>query len=313
MKLSVIIPAYNCEKYIGQTLDCIYAQTMPRADIEVIVCLDAPTDNTAAVVNAWAAVHKDVNLRILENAENRGVSYSRNAAARVATGDFIHFMDSDDLINTDFYRALYTMATETAADIAVASFRYQKKPNKSVIFDVATVVSMPQDKIDMTCVDELGMMWRYLIRREFWHREKFEFPEEVRFCEDWLLANRMVFAANYIALVPGAMYLYMCRENSLMIQAHHNTEYANSAAAAYRSVAQFLADNSLHGYRIDMMVADYQLFGKIRLFTIAQRENKREVRLFGRMMLMCIMCNNKITRRQRKENAKRNKIDNTKR
>lgn len=300
MKVSVIIPAYNCERYIAQTLDCIYAQTMLRADIEVIVCLDAPTDNTSTVVAAWAAAHKDMNLRILSNETNLGVSYSRNVAARVATGEFIHFMDSDDLISTDFYRALYDMANGTGADIAVASFRYQKKPNKSVVFDVATVVSMPQDKIDMTRVDEHGMMWRYLIRREFWRREKFDFPEDVRFCEDWLLANRMVFAANYIALTPGAMYLYMCRENSLMVQAHHNTEYADSAAAAYRSVVQFLADNSLQGYRIDMNVADYQLFGKIRLITVVQRDNKREVKLFGRIMLMRITCNNKTTRRQRK-------------
>ncbi len=305
MKVSVIIPAYNCGKYIAQTLNCIYAQTMSRRDIEVIVCLDAPTDNTADVVRAWGAAHADMNLRVLDNKTNRGVSYSRNAALRVASGEFVHFMDSDDLINTDFYSSLYNAAGAAGADVAVASFRYQKKPNKSVIFDMATVVTAPQDKIDMTRVDEHGMMWRYLIRREFWMREKFEFPEDMRFCEDWLLANRMVLASNYIALVPGAMYLYMCRDNSLMVQAHTNPEYSASAARAYQSVVDFMAEHNLRGYRIDMSVADYQLFGKIRLFTVSQRDNKREVRLFGRMLLMRVTCNNKIIRRIRKKKCEK--------
>lgn len=64
MKVSVIIPVYNCEAYIAQTLNCIFTQNFPRNDIEVILCLDAPTDNTAAVVNSWVRAHRGINIRV---------------------------------------------------------------------------------------------------------------------------------------------------------------------------------------------------------------------------------------------------------
>lgn len=66
MKISVIIPAYNCEKYIAQTLDCIRTQTFPSRELEVLVALDAPTDNTAQVVKDYASKWQDFNLRIIE-------------------------------------------------------------------------------------------------------------------------------------------------------------------------------------------------------------------------------------------------------
>lgn len=216
MKISVVIPAYNCEKYIAQTLDCIYRQTMSPKDIEVIVCLDAPTDNTARVVRGWVRTHRAIKIHVIANKTNRGASFSRNIGVRHAKGKFIHFMDADDLINTDFYKSLYNAATGTDADVAVSSYRHQRRPASSVVFDTSVVVTNPQDKIDITRVDQHGMMWRYLVRRDFFVRNKFTFPEDMHICEDWVLANKMVFAANYIAIVPDAVYLYRWRPGSLI-------------------------------------------------------------------------------------------------
>jgi len=258
---------------------------MPRRDMEILVCLDAPTDNTGRVVRSWARAHRGIKIRIFENKTNRGVSFSRNMAVRHAAGEFVHFMDSDDLINTDFYRALYSAATETGADVAVSSYRHQRRPNCSIVLDVAAVVSNPQDKIDITRVDQHGMMWRYLVRRDFWERNKFVFPEDMKICEDWVLANRVVFAANYIALVPGAMYLYRSRDGSLISLSKKQREGGADGRRANVEMTRFLNENGLHRCVKQVDVADCQIFGKIRLFTVSAYDNKREWRLFGRVLV----------------------------
>lgn len=297
MKISVIIPAYNCAPYIAQTLDGIYTQNFTRRNVEIIVCLDAPTDNTADVVRTWARRHGDMKIRIIANRHNRGVSYSRNVAMRYACGEYIHFMDSDDIINTDFYSALYKAASQTGAEVAVSSYRHQRRPNCSVVFDASAVVSHPQDKIDITRVEQHGMMWRYLVKRDFWMRNKFKFPEDMKICEDWVLANKMVFAANYIVLVPEAMYFYRSRENSLISVSRKQREGGPDGRRANAEIKSFFAANGLQKCVKRIDVRDFQLFGKIRIFTVSEYDNKCEWRLFGRLLLMRAGCGYKSFRK----------------
>lgn len=290
MKISVIIPVYNCAGYIAQTLDGIYAQTMPRRDIEVIMYLDAPTDETAAVVRMWVALHRDLKVRVIRGRVNRGVSFARNAAMRYAHGKYIHFMDADDIVNTDFYRALYDSVTHTGADVGVASYRHQRRPNSSVIFDISVVVSNPQDKIDVTRVDQHGMMWRYLIRRDFWEQNKFSFPEDMKICEDWLLANKVVYAANYITLVPDAVYLYRSRENSLIAISASQRDDSPDGRRAVADMRKFLTERGLKKCLKQSDVSVFRLFGKFTLFTISCVDNVREFRIFGKILLMRVSC-----------------------
>lgn len=81
-----------------------------------------------------------MNVCVLRGERNLGVGGVRNKALRRAHGRFIHFMDSDDLINIDFYRALYDFAVNSGADMAVASYLHQRPPKSSIVFDNALVV-----------------------------------------------------------------------------------------------------------------------------------------------------------------------------
>lgn len=297
MKISVVMPAYNCEKYIAQTLDCIYQQTMSRKDIEVIICLDAPTDDTANVVRKWVRAHRAIKVRVIENKNNRGASFSRNVCVRHATGRFIHFMDADDLINTDFYRALYDVAMRFGTDVAVSSYQHQRRPGSSVIFDISAVVTNPQDKIDITRVDQHGMMWRYLIKRDFFVQNKFTFPEDMHICEDWVLANKMVFVANRIAIVPDAMYLYRWRAGSLISLSLKERNANPDGRRANLEMSEFLRANGLRRCIKQNQVQDYRLFGKLCLLTVSVVDNVREYRLFGVLPIVRITMTYKHFRR----------------
>ena len=90
--VSVIIPSYNSEKYIGETLASVCAQTY--ADFEVLVMNDCSQDRTAEIVEKYA--QKDSRIHLINLPGNKGVSHARNQGVRMASGEWIAFLDSDD-------------------------------------------------------------------------------------------------------------------------------------------------------------------------------------------------------------------------
>lgn len=91
MKVSIICPCYNSEKYIRQTLDSIFAQT--EQDFEVLVVDDNSKDDSIKIIETY----KDKRIRLFRNTENKGAAYCRNLALTNAKGEYIAFLDSDDL------------------------------------------------------------------------------------------------------------------------------------------------------------------------------------------------------------------------
>ena len=91
--VSVIIPSYNSEKYIAKTLDSVCAQTY--ADFEVLVMNDCSSDRTAEIVESYAMI--DSRIHLINLPGNKGVSHARNTGVQMASGDWIAFLDSDDL------------------------------------------------------------------------------------------------------------------------------------------------------------------------------------------------------------------------
>src|SRR5690606_8550662 len=108
-KISVIIPVYNVEKYLLPALNSVRFQTYQN--LEIICVLDGPTDNSEEIVEGVAK--EDKRIKLVRCPVNCGLPSARNSGVEQATGDYIHFMDSDDLINHDFYEALLNAANRT--------------------------------------------------------------------------------------------------------------------------------------------------------------------------------------------------------
>ena len=113
MKLSVIIPVYNAEKYIQETIESAYAQNI--TDMEVICVDDCSTDSSVQVVETLQAEYP--TLRLLKNDKNMYAGYCRNRGIEAARGEWIHFLDADDLTADGVYRKLLETAEKTGADI----------------------------------------------------------------------------------------------------------------------------------------------------------------------------------------------------
>lgn len=110
-EISVIIPVYNVEKFLPQALDSLLSQTF--ADFEAVCVNDGSSDNCAEILAAYAS--KDSRLRIISR-NNQGVSAARNAALDVARGNYIVFLDPDDLIHVRFLEIMLEQIKRTNAD-----------------------------------------------------------------------------------------------------------------------------------------------------------------------------------------------------
>lgn len=119
MKVSIIIPVYNVEKYLQRCIESVLQQTYK--DIEVVLVDDGSTDNSGNNCDLWS--EKDKRIKVIHKV-NGGLSSARNAGCRVATGDYILFLDSDDYLSSDCVSKLIKMCEITGSDIAIIQMMY---------------------------------------------------------------------------------------------------------------------------------------------------------------------------------------------
>lgn len=115
-KVSVIVPIYNVEKYLRKCIESIINQSL--RDIEIILVDDGSTDSSGIIADEYSK--KDNRINVIHK-KNGGQGSARNCGIKVANGEYIGFVDSDDWIDLDFYEKLYLSAKEISADISVCS------------------------------------------------------------------------------------------------------------------------------------------------------------------------------------------------
>ena len=114
--LSVIVPIYNVEDYLNRCVDSIINQTYKN--LEIILVDDGSPDNCPQMCDDYAK--KDSRIRVVHK-ENGGLSDARNAGMKVATGEYVSFIDSDDYISLDFYETLFQTMVDNDSDIVECS------------------------------------------------------------------------------------------------------------------------------------------------------------------------------------------------
>lgn len=114
IKVSVVIPVYNVEKYIGECLDSVVSQTL--RDIEIIVVDDGSPDSSGIILDEYAK--KDSRIQVIHK-KNGGVSAARNDGLEICTGEYIYIMDSDDYIEPNALESMYNNAVATGADVVI--------------------------------------------------------------------------------------------------------------------------------------------------------------------------------------------------
>ena len=125
MKLSIIIPVFNAEKYIEKCLKSIITNVAEtEIEVELIIVNDGSTDGTSELLQRI----EYKNMKIFHN-QNHGVSYSRNFGIEQATGDYIMFVDSDDILKSEWIKIILSSLTQHEEDVIYYSNKIDEKIN----------------------------------------------------------------------------------------------------------------------------------------------------------------------------------------
>lgn len=220
-EVSVIIPAYNTEKYLAKAIESVLQQTLDN--LEIIIVDDASTDGTVAVAQSFT----DPRVKVLVNSENLGAAATRNRAIREATGKWIALLDSDDWYSLDRLEKLLSVADSQAADMVADDLYYI---NDGEEFFWSTLFTQSDDKLhEITQISPVQFvnthstfgvgltlgLTKPMIKKQFILEHKIEYDENIRLGQDfWFYIRCLSNGANFF-VTPEPYYFYRNRLGGL--------------------------------------------------------------------------------------------------
>ena len=208
IKVSVIIPVYNVEKYIVRCLESIRTQNL--AEIEVIMINDASEDSSQEYCKKYTEI--DSRFKLYHN-KGKGVSAARNTGLALAKGEYIGFVDSDDSVSAEMFEIMYENAKNKSADICFCDcYRIYSDNAKETYSEVIQGGTYDSGEIRdiilkdyLVCVTSegkirtvLGAVWRKLFRREFLEKRNIIFDESLKEYEDQTFCLRCLIHADLL-------------------------------------------------------------------------------------------------------------------
>lgn len=240
--VSIIIPVYNVEKYVGEALRSALGQS--HKDVEILVADDCGTDGSMKVVEEIA--ENNPYIRILHHERNRGLSAGRNTGIEAAKGEWLYFFDGDDILAPDCVNNLVSLAEEHPdADMIVGQYDEFKEgeachparwKQQSGVYEGDVIGAYIEGKVPTTA-------WNKLVRKDFLTVNKLFF-EEGLVHEDALWSFQTLCLTKKVVVADAVTYHYLQRPGSLDKQKNarlHSTHYNN----VYNLQAKFVFEQGL--------------------------------------------------------------------
>ena len=205
IKVSIIVPVYNVEKYLPKCLDTLVNQTLK--EIEIIVVNDGSPDNSQKIIDKYAKKYKTIKAYTKENG---GLSDARNYGLTKATGEYIAFVDSDDYVNKDMYEKMYKKAKSGNFDMVVCDLNYIYGDR---IIKAYSNIKTDTTNIKKTMIDIYPAAWNKIFKRKLFNTG-IEFKKNVWF-EDVEFIYRLLPHIKKIGVIHEHFNQYVQREGSI--------------------------------------------------------------------------------------------------
>ena len=258
--VSIIIPVYNCEKYITRCLDSLINQTY--SNIEIILVNDGSNDKSEDIIKESA---KNDNRIKLYSQINQGVSVARNTGLDKATGKYIMFVDADDYIELDMVDELIKpIQNEHTIVFCDNTEIWSKNIDERKLFcDISTKELTKEIVLEEIASGRAGLVCGKLFERNIITENNIKFDKNVKVCEDQLFFLEVVNHCEHFIHIPKALYNYDRRnENSATIKYQENA--LENQLYVLKNIEQILSKSSLSKENINSILKN-RYFNAIQL------------------------------------------------
>lgn len=253
-KVSVIIPAYNIEKYIGRCINSVINQSY--SNIEIIVVIDGATDNTKKITKEFQK--KDERIIVIEK-KNGGLSSARNEGIEKASGNYTMFVDGDDYLSSNCIENLVLAAQKTNCDIVM--FPYMKVyKNKKPRYLFETYKDFSEEQITdilvrkligpndsevgkLSDLDILNTAWGKLYKTEIVKKIRFVDTQKIGPEDGWY--NILAFSKCHRIIYIDNCFYYYEKNNETSLLHRYDKNYYEKRKYLYSLISTFINDNNL--------------------------------------------------------------------
>lgn len=307
VKVSVVVPVYNAEKYIDRCINSIITQTLE--DIEIILINDGSRDKSLEICKKYEYI--DSRVRVIDKS-NSGVSSSRNLGIDISTGEYITFIDSDDWIEPNMIENLYIKAKEYKGSIVISNY-FRNYINEQHIINLNIKDEYLEKNeikeklifplIGKQYIDEkdniLGFRspWAKLFRLDIIKEHKIRFKEELTIYEDALFNIEFLSKVNKVIIDKNAYYHYFNNSNSTLNSYNENCWIINKNYIEL--VSEFLIQNNYKN-----QIGNRFIFMKLDLVTKAifnECKSTSKKNIYKRIKNIDKICKDKVTKHTLKE------------
>ena len=201
-KISVIVPVYNAEKYLAEAIDSVLSGSF--TDFEIIAVNDGSTDSSLEILRGYA--ERDARVKVIDK-QNTGVSDTRNQGIAAAEGDYLAFLDADDVYSPDYLERMYSAAEESGADVTVCSYVTFRGEKPSF----PTGESTEPRETNIRELLDTGLMtplWVKLVKKNVVSDNGIRFDAELAFGEDLFFSWRVCLASDRTVRIEDKLYGY---------------------------------------------------------------------------------------------------------
>lgn len=283
VNVSIIVPVYNVEEYLGKCLDSLLNQTL--SEIEIICINDGSTDRSLDILNYYAG--KD-NRIIVINKENEGQGVARNLGISLSKGKYIGFVDPDDWVKTNMFEKLYNQAEKLNSEIVVCdyikyrecdktsticnSFLLSKSESKYQKLDVPAGENIDKNLVYKSLLISPCYSWNKIYKTEFLRGNKIIY-DKARCFEDCIFIIDAMHLAQNVSYVNSALYVYRIRKSSTLRCTNDiSTELLN----AFKNINAKLKEHDL----ADKLEQNLKFFQVMNSFWTLEKLSKSQQRDF---------------------------------
>lgn len=272
IKVSVIVPIYNSEKYLKKCLDSLVGQTLD--DIEIILINDGSTDNSESIIQEYTEKYNDKIKYISQ--KNSGQAIARNNGIKIAQGEYIAFVDSDDYIEKNTYEILWNEVAEKKCDILC--FNHYTDKNGIIEKNGGFIIDS-ENTISKYIINEASPCNK-IIKRKIFEENRLGFLED-HIYEDLALIPTLALYTDKICYSNEYLYYYNIHNNSTMRPKKFNTKMLDIYSVMEHLYEKF--SNTKYVEELEYLYIEHLLHAASLNF-LKYDEGIKEIKKIGKML-----------------------------